>query len=206
MRIVKYTKWLLCCLTVIIAALFFSCGENGKVRKYKRDDSTKPAVTSAHTQMKKTLPARSKYSWDTPQDWKQEQNTSSFRVATFSIEAGQEKSTCTIIPLKGAAGGLNANVARWLGQIDISMEENKLEKFLAGSEKFKTESGLPVVAIDLTTVTAKPGDTSILAAVITLRDKDTTVFIKMTGKKSHLLENKEKFKALSRSLTLNTGQ
>lgn len=151
-------------------------------------------------------PARMHFSWDTPQGWSREQKTSGMRLAAFSIKSQDKESLCTIIPLKGAAGGIRANVMRWLGQINVNMEpgSEKLEKFLSAGEDFRTKGGFPAVMIDFTTITPRPEDRSILATVITLQD--STIFIKMTGEKSHLVENKEKFKALSKSFTIKSGK
>lgn len=198
-----------CCFSLFfLLTFFFSCDKGREVRKYKKQESalaetkTKPLSRTG----KQPLPDRVSYQWATPEGWSEVRKTSGMRLATFSIKSQNRESLCTIIPLKGAAGGIRANVMRWLGQINVKMEpgSQKVEKFLAGGEKLQLPGNLPAVLFDFTTVTAGAEDNSILATIITL--KNSTVFIKMTGVKSHLVANKEKFKALSQSFTLKPGQ
>jgi hypothetical protein len=146
------------------------------------------------------------YQWDTPKGWSEVRKSTGMRLATFSIKSQNRESLCTIIPLKGAAGGTRANVIRWLGQINLKMEPGSqtVEKFLAAGEKLQIPGNFPAVLFDFTTVTAGPEDKSILATIITL--KNSTIFINMTGVKSHLTENREKFKALSQSFTIKPGK
>ena len=68
----------------------------------------------------------------------------------------------------------------------------RAQEALKTQEKFLTKGQFPTVMIDFTPVTPNPTDQSILAAVITVQGN--SVFIKMTGEKSHLIENKTKFK------------
>jgi len=191
-------------LVALIAAV--SCGDSGKVRKYKEKVSpaaeTEQKVKKSPAPGAAAMPAHTHFLWDTPEGWKEDRASSGFRLAAFTVKSGDMESICTIIPLQGEAGGLKANVTRWLGQITGPMgpNENTVEKLLKAKETFLTKGKFPAVLIDFTPVTPNPTDKSILAGVLTVQGN--SIFIKMIGQKSHLLENKAKFKGLCQSFSL----
>jgi len=187
----KQIKRVFCSLAAIMMLLSAACDKGREVRKYKKQETP----TSSHPQ----------FSWDTPAGWT-DMNTSGMRLAAFSIQSAGKESLCTIVPLRGTAGGIRANVSRWLGQINAKMEPGSkaFEDFLTSGETFRTKGQLPAVMFDFTTLTPGPKDQSVLVTVLTMQD--STIFIKLTGEKSHLLENKEKFKALSQSFSLSSGK
>ena len=203
MKLFKMRRVLFYLLLVTLMAAV-SCGDSGKVRKYKEE------APAAGTQQEKqaspapaatAMPAHTHFQWNSPEGWIENRAASGFRLAAFTVKSGEIESICTIIPLQGEAGGLKANVTRWLGQITGSMppDENTVEKLLNAQEKFLTKGQFPAVLIDFTPVTPNPTDKSILAGILTVQGN--SIFIKMTGQKSHLIENKAKFKALCQSFS-----
>jgi hypothetical protein len=203
MKLFKMRRVLFYLLLVTLMAAV-SCGDSGKVRKYKEE------APAAGTQQEKqaspapaaaAMPAHTHFQWNSPEGWIENRAASGFRLAAFTVKSGEIESICTIIPLQGEAGGLEANVTRWLGQITGSMppDENTVEKLLKAQEKFLTKGQFPAVLIDFTPATPNPTDKSILAGILTVQGN--SIFIKMTGQKSHLLENKAKFKALCQSFS-----
>ena len=197
-------KRILFYLLIVILMAAVSCGDSGKVRKYKEE------APAAGTQQEKqgssapagtAMPAHTHFQWNSPGGWIENRTTSGFRLAAFTVKSGELESICTIIPLQGEAGGLKANVTRWLGQITDSTapDENTVEKLLKAQEKFLTKGQFPAVLIDFTPAAPNPTDKSILAGILTVQGN--SIFIKMTGPKSLLLENKAKFKALCQSFS-----
>jgi len=192
-------------LVTLIAAV--SCGDSGKVqvqvRKYR--EKVSPAAKTQQDKQESppaaAVPSHAHFQWDTPAGWNENQTPSGFRLATFTVKSADRESVCTIIPLQGEAGGLKANVTRWLGQISGTMNpnENTVEQLLKAKETFLTKGQFPAVLIDFTPVTPNPTDKSILAGVLTVQGN--SVFVKMSGPKSHLIENKAKFKALCQSFS-----
>jgi hypothetical protein len=190
-------------LTALLAAV--SCGDSGKVRKYK--EKVSPAAGTQQDKQEApapdagTMPAHAHFQWDTPDGWDENRASSGFRLATFTVKSGDMESICTIIPLQGEAGGLKANVTRWLGQVTDPMnpDTKAVEQLLKAKETFLTKGQFPAMLIDLTPVTPNAADNSILAGVLTVQGN--SIFIKMTGQKSHLIENKAKFKALCQSFS-----
>jgi hypothetical protein len=63
-------------------------------------------------------PARAPLKYTIPPGWTQMPNTQ-FSVASFTVGDGDRLAKITTTPLFGAAGGLNANVNRWRGQIGL---------------------------------------------------------------------------------------
>lgn len=210
------TKTVLYWLLPVLLIVAIACGDSGNVRKYKEKNppaekaqETMPgsgAMGTVPAHGTATMPPHSHFQWDTPAGWVEKRETSGFRIASFSVKTGDKETICTIIPLQGEAGGLKANVSRWLGQITNSMEPDDatVEKLLASQDKFLTKGQFPAVLIDLTTVTPNPTDNSILATIANIQGN--SVFIKMSGEKSILSENKEKFKSLCMSLRFATPQ
>ena len=200
-KIRQVTFYLL--LVTSIAAV--SCGDSGKVRKYK--EKAPPAAKTPQTRQKSPapgagpMPAHAHFKWDAPEGWAENRASSGFRLAAFTIKSADKESICTIIPLQGEAGGLKDNVTRWLGQITDPMnpDAKAVEQLLNARETFLTKGQFPAVLIDFTPVTPNATDKSILAGVLTVQGN--SIFIKMVGPKSHLIENKAKFKALCQSFS-----
>lgn len=211
-----------------ILAVFFtiSCSDSGKVRKYKEKAPAaveKQQKTSPHGSMgipksSDMMPgmgmgkAKAHFKWDTPEGWEENKTGSGFRLASFTVKSGEAAANCTIIPLAGNAGGLEANVSRWLGQVtskaghmDPMLAEGDaatVKKLLEQQEKFVTKAQFQGVMIDFTPVTAMDTDNSILVSMIAV--SGSTVFVKMTGPKSVLVANKAKFKSLCQSFNMGT--
>lgn len=122
-------------------------------------------------------------------------------MATFTIPSETRESICTVIPFQGEAGGLRANVTRWLGQVTGKMNDSiTVDTLIKNREKFLTKGQFPAALIDFTPVTPNPTDKSILVTIITIRGN--SIFVKMIGEKAHLVQNKEKFKSLCQSFSL----
>ena len=81
--------------------------------------------------------------------------------------------------------------------------KEQLDQFLAGQKKIHTDGGLEAPIIDLTQLQSKEdmNSPSMMGTIIEL--PDATVFVKMTGSRRCILQNKEKFEALCQSLKLN---
>lgn len=214
---------LLSLMVPLVLFLVISCDSGSKVRKYKEKSAPVQSAQSPHGAMNTSEPSAGEpsmaashgsgphFTWNTPDGWKDEQKTSSFRLATFTISGKDKTATCTIIPLAGEAGGLKANVGRWLGQVvtgggddamamSVKTDEAKVKQIMDAQQKFLTKGSFPAVMFDFTAVTAKDTDASILATVVTVGG--STIFVKMLGPKSLLVKNKEKFKTLCQSLAL----
>ena len=115
--------------------------------------------------------------WQTPPAW-QELPGDGIRLAAFLLEQGDRSAETTVVMLGGAAGGLEANVVRWLDQLGLQLGDEALAQFLAAGEPVATRDGLRLTLFDFTRLTTAGGD-SMLAAVGPVLDQ--TLFVKMSG-------------------------
>jgi hypothetical protein len=213
----KRLNWLLVILPVILMLVAAGCDGGGTVRKYKEKKPPMETAASPHGKMMPPTPqppsmgdahahTGAHFKWETPEGWDEKKDSSGFRLATFTIKSDGKEALCTVIPLPGEAGGVKANVTRWLGQVagksDIPATDEMIKKILDQQETFLTKGGYPAVLIDFTPETPKPTDPSIIATIIKVGG--SSVFVKMTGEKSLLANNKSKFKSLCHSFSSST--
>lgn len=135
--------------------------------------------------------------WNVPQGWIEEKG-SGMRLVTFR-SGGTDRIECSVVSLSGVAGGLEANIARWLGQMgkqDFPAEQ--LAKIITDAKNISSVGGFSVRVIDLIPLAQSSTDQAILGGVI--QDQDKTIFIKMTGSKDALLRERSAFESLCRSL------
>lgn len=194
---------------VFCAVLLAGCGNREpKWHEYEEYYAEPPSrarsgMVPQATESKPAAPA-GKLRWTAPEGWS-EQPGASMRLVTFAMGSGTETGACTIIKLGGAAGGVEANIVRWMGQIGVEPPADaELAAFIERQPKVKSEGGLDGVLVDLTSLgDAAPGTVSMLAALFPLGDM--TAFVKLTGPKSLLAGEKERFEKLCRSLRREDG-
>ncbi|MCP4221413.1 MAG: hypothetical protein GY765_42700 [bacterium] len=201
-------KTFTCLATLCILLLFVSCGKDTKVRKYSEKVPAAEKAPEPHGHPK-TMPAaktatqhkKPHFKWQSPEGWAEDSKSSGFRLATFTVKSGDKEAVCTVIPLKGDAGGLDANARRWLGQIKANNPdaEKDMKTVMAAQEKFLTGEKFPATMLDFTAVTPGASDNSTLVTTIIV--DGNSIFIKMTGAKNILLENRDKFKNLCLSFS-----
>jgi len=140
--------------------------------------------------------------WVTPEDWIQQEG-GGMRLASF-LSQEEDPIQCTIIVLSGRAGGLEANVRRWLNQIDLSqLGDDAVSGFLNDMETFQSIGALSVGWLDFTALqgNAQKSTSTIIAGIVEIEGK--TVFLKMTGTIKAVKSNQEKLRSLCTSLRMN---
>ena len=161
------------------------------------------AGTPADPQMQKALDAsvaQVPLIWKTPEGWSEEPG-GGMRVATFRAQDDAGGIECSIVSLGGGAGNFQANVVRWMKQINIDIPpQAQLEEFLSKQELVKTEGGFEMTMIDFTQFAQEAMTPSMIAAVAEF--PESTMFVKMTGAQKSVLANRDKFKNLCQSLNL----
>lgn len=191
-----------------VLSLLCSCkGDNGRIRVYRevqiRSERPLPAGHGNHeapTSRPSGDQATGSLHWTTPDGW-QETPGSGMRLATFSMGSAEEVGQCTIVTLSGRAGGLNANVERWFGQLGLPVPgAEDFNAFLDGQEQLKTESGMSLVLVDFTGLTEVQTDRSDSMLVGVLSDAQKSIFVKLTGPISLLNGEKERLALLCRSM------
>lgn len=147
-----------------------------------------------------TTRVQSDLTWDVPSGW-QEVAGSGMRIATFKRADNPDAIDVSIVTLSGPAGGLEANLTRWAGQISLDLTANDgLSKLIDSAQILKTQNGLELKIFDFTQLQKDlgPSDKSTVAAMVEING--STVFVKMTGTVKTVTDNLESFKTLSRSV------
>lgn len=143
---------------------------------------------------------QSDLTWDVPSGW-QEVAGSGMRVATFKRADNPDAIDVSIVTLSGPAGGLEANLTRWAGQISLDLTANDgLSKLIDSAQVLKTQGGLELKIFDFTQLQKglDPSEKSTVAAMLEING--STVFVKMTGTVKTVTDNLESFKTLSQSV------
>lgn len=130
-------------------------------------------------------------SWDTPDGWS-EGAGSGMRLATWRINDAPDGTECTLIVLSGDAGGLAANIVRWMEQVQIAPPSDAaLRAYVDGLERIQTQRAMTGVLVDFDEFVDDPSALSTLAAII--ESGRETLFVKLTGPKGVLARERENF-------------
>ena len=142
-------------------------------------------------------PAVSPYAWQLPEGWTEAAPTS-MRVGNFKIAASPE-AECYLTMLKGAAGGVDANINRWrrqMGQPELKPEE------IAALPKVDVlgQSGpLVEIAGSFTGMAGQQFENYMLMGVVIALPNEA-LFVKMTGPEAVVKAEKDHFIAFCKSL------
>ncbi|MCA9404382.1 MAG: hypothetical protein KC897_11410 [Candidatus Omnitrophica bacterium] len=138
--------------------------------------------------------------WTTPDGW-QEAKGSGMRMATFTPVTG-EAVECSVIALKGMAGGVEGNIQRWMDQIDLSMPPELFAAYMDNLETVAISDGTEAYFVDLTQFQENAGEDtpSMIASILQLPTQ--TVFFKLTGPLGAVKNNAERLRALLASVTV----
>jgi len=195
-----FARCLIGCVSFAVVFILSSCEKVNQKRTYEEvvtvqeQKSNETAVASFSSEEK------SPFNWSIPDGWK-EKPAGGMRLASFTSETDAHLDV-SIVSLSGAAGGVSANINRWLGQLHLSaFNDEILQQFLSKQEKFTTAAGLFVTMVDFSALMPEDNQSlpSMLAAIIQLSNQ--TVFVKMTGTVGEINKNRELFRELCRSVS-----
>lgn len=184
---------------VFAAVLLAGCGgRKAEWRSYREVTVTQPAPAMPPMAGQAADGGAPALEWTVPEGWA-ETAGSGMRLATFTLGEGAATGVCTIVLLGGNAGGLEANVARWIGQTGAKPPEGEaLQAFIGKQQSLKSAGGFDVFIADLTSLAANDEASSMLAAIATIGE--STCFVKLTGSAATIKAQKDKFVALCGSL------
>ena len=133
-----------------------------------------------------------KLDWQTPPGW-QEQPASGMRLATFHLISDPREIDCSIVSLAGMAGGLEANLSRWMEQIGLKSSSDRLQQLMNAQESLKIQDGQEARIYDFTSLqkNAPISDKSMIAGIIS--SPGVTLFVKMTGSIEAVRQNRKDF-------------
>ena len=134
--------------------------------------------------------------WDVPAGWTETAGQGMRRV---SFNAEGSDMLCTIVTLGGSAGGLESNLRRWLGQVNLNLDAAALTELASNLETGATASGLSIQWVDFNPLLPAGSDKPSVKAAILSKD-GSTIFVKMTGVAAELDQHDEALRSLVGSL------
>ncbi len=167
---------------LLIAFLIVGCGQEEKLAHYRE------VILSAPQEVSEA--ADRSLVWDVPPGW-EEGESSAMRLASFRLAHDPEAIDVSIVVLPQDAGGLEANLKRWMGQIGLDVSQQQLEDFIAACQR-------NVFDFSLLQTSGAEQDKSMIVAM--KEWQENTVFVKMTGTKDILAKQKSAFLRLVESV------
>lgn len=144
-----------------------------------------------------STPAPAPLAWATPPGWTAEP-ASGMRLASFKVTGDGGEGTCSIVILAGDGGGLEANLRRWMGQLNLTPPPaEEMKRFLDQQATLSTKGGWTGRLLDLTTLCA-PESPSMLAALVDVSGR--AVFVKLSGGCAWLKGQQADFRSFCQSL------
>lgn len=133
--------------------------------------------------------------WTTPAGWEQRPG-GGMRVASFVLPGGV--GDVSITALGGMAGGASANVRRWLGQLDLRLDDAAFAAFMKAAPDLRSEGGMMGSLYNFIPLRETWEQDAMLAGILVSGSQ--TVFVKATGPADALAREHDAFAALCRSL------
>ncbi|MCY4375479.1 MAG: hypothetical protein OXC31_17085 [Spirochaetaceae bacterium] len=130
--------------------------------------------------------------WVTPADWS-ELPGDGLRVARFGLPGGGES---TLVVLAGDAGGVEANVRRWLTQLGLDLPPERVRSLL--DDATAVRGNLDFTLFDFTPLVSGRDQTAFLAAIASAGGQ--TMFVKAEAPAGVLGEQRAAFIELLSSL------
>lgn len=188
----------------MMTALLAACQREPEPRTYRE------IVTRGESSTLQGNPS-SAMTWTLPTGWSVQPEGDPMRLTGFwapdpaRVSAGQtdpKPADVSIVQLDGDAGGLEANVTRWLGQIKV--QGSFASKAIADAVPVRLASGQQGIVVDFTNLLS--GDMtqteSIIGAIVTV--DETTVFVKAMGTRERLQRLKPVLIAFCESLSIGS--
>jgi hypothetical protein len=135
--------------------------------------------------------------WDLPAGWV-ERAPSSMRIANF-LAAGDPEAECYLTILAGDAGGLGANVNRWLAQMGRAALGSAQMDALPHTRLFDRDAVLLEADGDFTGMGGEARSAQRLIGIL-LVDPNGSAFFKLVGPADVVARERDAFLALARSL------
>jgi hypothetical protein len=156
-------------------------------------------------------PVDIKVTWILPETWYLKDSANAMRIGSFAapdpslVNMGEEDTKAvdiSVVQLAGDAGGLEANILRWMGQIGIKATAEEMGEMIRSAPHFKTTTGQDGILVDLTDKLS--GDmtqsNSIYGAVI--QTAEYTVFVKAMGERNRVIKLKATIDTFCKSLAI----
>lgn len=156
-------------------------------------------------------PADVKVTWKLPEGWVPKDSANGMRIGSFAAmdpalansgEIDPNAVDVSVVSLGGSAGGLEANIRRWMGQVGLKASPEEMAEFVKKAARFKTLTGQEGLFIDLTGMLS--GDMTqsktIYGAIV--QTEEYTVFVKAMGDFDRVRKQKPHVAAFAKSLRI----
>ena len=130
--------------------------------------------------------------WVAPVGW-DELPADRLRLARFGLPEGGES---TVVVLTGDAGGVEANVQRWLTQLGLELSPERLDALLGGAVSVRADLNFTV--FDFTALVPSRDQKAFLTAIASIGGE--TMFVKAEAPAGVLMEQRSAFVDLLNSL------
>ncbi len=185
-------RQLIVILIFVLAIAVAGCGPSSFRKEVTETREVTPAPAAPAQSARDT-----ELSWQLPESWT-EAAPRPMRIATFAV-AGNADIDCYVTSLSGKAGGVDANVDRWRGQLGLptatAEELAQMPRFeMLGRQATLVEAAGQFEGMD---GQARPG-WMLLGAVVELDGQ--MLFVKMTGPEQSVRAEKDKFVRFCKSL------
>lgn len=183
------------------ALLFSACQREPEPRRYSEIE------TRGSSDLQRS--PLSGISWKLPENWTQQPEGDPLRLTGFWAPDPRlteqdlpdpDPVDVSIVQLAGDAGGLEANVVRWLGQ--VGLQASQAGGVIAAAARVRTATGQEALVVDFTGLLS--GDLtqskSIVGAIIPAGG--TTVFVKAMGQKAKVARLRPQLTAFVQGLSL----
>jgi hypothetical protein len=190
---------------LLLSGGLFGCNREPVARHYKE-----VALKTRKGSLQSEAPIQ--LEWVLPDGWVDQPEGDPLRVAGFwapdpalahTGEMDPQAVDVSLVQLAGDAGGLDANVIRWLGQVKIP--PTFAEEAIAAAVPVRTATGQSGIVVDFTDMLS--GDLtqskSVVGAII--RGEGYTVFVKAAGEKDRLKKIKSQLLEFCAKLSIQEG-
>jgi hypothetical protein len=152
-----------------------------------------------------------KVTWTLPEGWVVKDSANAMRIGSFAAmdpklansgEIDPNAVDVSVVQLGGSAGGLEANIRRWMGQVDLKASPEEMADLIKKAPRFKTATGQEGLFIDLTGMlsTDMTQSKTIYGAIV--QTEEYTVFVKAMGEFARVKQQKPLVAAFCKSLRI----
>lgn len=180
----------------VLVLFFSSCQQEAQETHYKEIVIQAPPSTEPISPDVK----ENRWRWSVPKGW-QEIPAQGMRLASFSLIDDPKAMDCSIVSLGAMAGGLPANLSRWLGQLGLEASTDHLKELMHTAQQVRTKDGLEGQVFDFSMIQPEAvlSDTSMMAAMI--KFNEATIFVKMTASIESIRQHRNEFFNLVASIS-----
>jgi hypothetical protein len=149
--------------------------------------------------------------WSLPEGWVEQAGGDPMRTAGFLApdpelahtgEMDPKAVDISLVQLAGDAGGLQANVTRWLGQVKVIATPGQVKSLIEKAERISASTGQEGIIVDFTGMLSGDltEDRSIVGVIV--QGEGYTVFLKGMGDRDRLMRIKPQILAFAKSLSI----